>query len=352
MVQFDWNPAWPTVCGGAMKAYEVTGTTGLDSVVLNADRRQPEPRHDQILIRMRATALNYRDQGVIKGTYGYTKFPVIPLCDGAGEVVAAGAGVSEFEVGERVASTFFQNWTGGAMPHDASRNSLGGQLDGVLAEYVALPQSGAIRIPDQLSFEEAATLPCAALTAWNALIETGRLKAGETVAILGTGGVACFAVMFAKLHGAHVLLTSSSNAKLERGKALGADLLINYKATPDWDKEVLRHSDGGVDHIIEVGGANTLEKSMNAARTGGLIYIIGSLAGAGNINPRIINRKELHLHGVHVGSREMFAAMNRAISLAKLRPPIDRVFPFAEAKQAYTYQATSGHFGKIVIRVD
>src|SRR5262249_43780626 len=173
------------------------------------------------------------------------------------------------------------------------------------------------------------------------------------VAILGTGGVSCFAVMFAKLHGAKVLLTSSSDAKLERGKALGADVLINYKTTPDWDKEVLRLTDGaGVDHIIEVGGANTLEKSVTVARIGGPSYTIGSLAGAGNINPRINNRKELHLHGVHVGSREMFAAMTRAISLAKLRPPIDRVFPFAEAKQAYAYQAASGHFGKIVIRVD
>jgi len=335
-----------------VKAYEVREAIGLDGLVLNPDRPKPEPMHDQVLIRVRAAAMNYRDQGVIKGAYGYTKFPVIPMCDAAGEVVATGAGVTQFKVGDRVASNFFQTWTGGRIPAAASKNSLGGQLDGVLAEHVALSQDGVIRIPDHLSFEEAATLPCAALTAWNALIETGGLRAGETVAILGTGGVACFAVMFARLHGARVLLTSSSDTKLERGKALGADVLINYKSTPEWDKEVLKHTDGGVDHIIEVGGANTLEKSMNAARTGGSIYIIGSLAGAGNINPRIINRKELHLHGVHVGSREMFAAMNRAISLAKLRPPIDRVFPFAEAKQAYAYQAGSGHFGKIVIRVD
>jgi NADPH:quinone reductase-like Zn-dependent oxidoreductase len=339
--------------GIAVKAYEVREPNGLDGLMLNADRRQPEPLHEQILVRVRAASLNYRDQGVIKGSYGYTKFPVIPMCDGAGEVVALGPGVTQFKVGDRIASTFFQTWTGGRIPPDASKNSLGGQLDGVLAEYIALSQNGAIRIPDHLSFEEAATLPCAALTAWNALIETGGIKSGETVAILGTGGVSCFGIAFAKMHGACVFLTSSSDAKLERGKGLGADSLINYKSLPDWDKEVLRRTDGvGVDHVVEVGGANTLEKSMNAVRPGGSIYIIGSLAGAGNINPRIINRKELHLHGVHVGSREMFAAMNRAVSLAKLRPPIDRVFSFAEAKQAYAYQATSGHFGKIVIKVE
>src|SRR5262249_41973437 len=220
-----------------VKAYEVREAIGLGGLGLNPNRPKPEPAHDQGLIPTRATPMNYRDQGVIKGAYGYTKFPVIPMCDAAGEVVATGAGVTQFKVGDRVASNFFQTWTGGQIPAAASKNSLGGQLDGVLAEYVALSQDGVIRIPDHLSFEEAATLPCAALTAWNALLETGGLKAGETVAILGTGGVSCFGVMFAKLHGAKVLLTSSSDAKLERGKALGADILINYRSMPDWDKE-------------------------------------------------------------------------------------------------------------------
>ena len=336
-----------------MKAWEVREPTGLDGLVLNDNRPQAEAGHGQILIRMRAASMNYRDQGVIKGAYGYTKFPVIPMCDGAGEVVAGLEQRHAGPDGDRAMSTFFQTWIGGRIPAEASKNSLGGQLDGVLAEYVALPQHGAIRIPDYLSFEEAATLPCAALTAWNALVETGRIRAGETVAILGTGGVACFAVMVAKMHGAHVLLTSSSDEKLARGKALGADETINYKSTPDWDKEVLKRTGGaGVDHVIEVGGANTLEKSMSAARTGGSIYIIGSVAGQGSINPRIINRKELHLHGVHVGSLEMFAAMNRAFALKQVRPPVDKVFAFADARQAYAYQAASGHFGKIVIRVD
>jgi len=335
-----------------MKAYEVRETTGLDGLVLNPDRRTPEPAHDQILVRVRATSLNYRDQGVIKGAYGYTRFPVIPLCDGAGEVCAIGPDVMQFKLGDRVAGTFFQTWTGGRIPANAGRNSLGGQLDGMLAEYVALPQDGAIRVPDHLSFAEAATLPCAALTAWNALIETGHLKAGETVALIGTGGVSCFALQLAKLHGAFVLLTSGSDAKLERAKALGADVRINYRTTPEWDQEVLRATDGlGVDHVVEVGGAGTLERSMNAVRAGGSIYVIGALAGAGQINPRTINRKSITLRGIHVGSREMFAAMNRAVSLAKLRPVIDRVFPFGDAKQAYAYHASGGHFGKIVIEV-
>ena len=199
-----------------MKAYEVRETTGLDGLVLNSSRADPQPAPGQILVRMRAAALNYRDQGVIKGAYGYTKFPLIPLSDGAGEVVAAGDGVMQFKPGDRVTSTFFVNWTGGRMPADASRNSLGGMVDGVLAEYALLHETGAIRIPGNLSFDEAATLPCAALTAWNAVVETGQIKAGETIAVLGTGGVSCFALAFAKMHGAYSFLTSSSEEKLTR----------------------------------------------------------------------------------------------------------------------------------------
>jgi NADPH:quinone reductase-like Zn-dependent oxidoreductase len=335
-----------------VQAYEVTNTSGLDGLVLNHDRAEPEPGPGQVLVRVRAAALNARDHGVTKGIYGYTRFPVIPLSDGAGEVLAAGPGVTGFKAGDRVASTFFQTWTGGRIPPDASRNSLGGMLDGMLAELVVLPQTGLIRIPDHLSFEEAATLPCAAVTAWNALVETGGLKAGESVLILGTGGVSCFAVQFAKLHRAHVLLTSSSDAKLEKGKALGADVTINYKTAPDWEQEVLKATGGlGVDHVVEVGGANTLEKSMAAVRPGGTISIIGSLAGTGQINPRMINRKAITLRGIHVGSRDMFAAMNRAIAETRLRPVIDRVFPFADAKAAFAYQESGGHFGKIVIAV-
>jgi NADPH:quinone reductase-like Zn-dependent oxidoreductase len=335
-----------------VQAYEVRDTSGLDGLVLNRERPEPEPGYGQILVRVRAAALNARDHGVAKGIYGYTKFPVIPLSDGAGEVLAVGPGVTGFAAGDRVASTFFQTWTGGRMPADASRNSLGGMLDGMLAELVVLPQTGAIKIPDHLTFEEASTLPCAGVTAWNALVETGGIKAGESMLVLGTGGVSCFAVQFAKLHRAHVLLTSSSDEKLAKGRALGADVTINYKTTPDWEQAVLKATGGaGVDHVLEVGGANTLEKSMACVRPGGTIYIIGSLAGTGTINPRMINRKSITLKGIHVGPRDMFAAMNRAVAEAKLKPVIDRVFPFAEAKAAFAHQASGSHFGKIVIRV-
>jgi NADPH:quinone reductase-like Zn-dependent oxidoreductase len=333
-----------------VKAYEVRETTGLDGLVLNRERADPQPGHGQILVRMRAAALNYRDQGVIKGGYGYTKFPVIPLSDGAGDVAAVGSGVTQFKPGDRVASTFFVNWPGGRLPPDAARNSLGGMVDGVLADYALLAETGAIKVPDHLSDQEAATFPCAALTAWNALVDTGRIKSGESVAILGTGGVSCFGIAFAKMHGAFVFLTSSSDEKLAHGKALGADAIINYRSQPDWDQEILKQTGGaGVDHVLEVGGAGTLEKSMKAVRNGGSIYVIGTLAGAGSINPRMINRKAIRLQGIHVGSREMFAAMNKAVALHKLKPVIDRVFSFDDAKAAYAHQQSGSHFGKIVI---
>ncbi|MDO8877737.1 MAG: NAD(P)-dependent alcohol dehydrogenase [Pseudolabrys sp.] len=335
-----------------MRAYEVRETTGLDGLHLNANRAEPVPGPGQVLVRMRAAALNYRDQGVIKGAYGYTRFPVVPMSDGAGEVVQVGPGVTQFMTGDRVAGTFFVNWIAGRIPADASKNSLGGMVDGVLAEYVLLNETGAIKIPDHLSFEEAATLPCAALTAWHAVVEAGRIKAGETIAILGTGGVACFALAFAKMHGAVVTMTSSSDDKLARVKALGVDTTVNYKTNPDWEQDVLRQTGGaGVDHIVEVGGANTLSKSMLAIRPGGAIYVIGALGGAGSIDPRMINRKSIRLQGIHVGSRDMFAAMNRAIANAHLKPVIDRVFEFKDAKAAYAYQQSGGHMGKIVVAI-
>jgi NADPH:quinone reductase-like Zn-dependent oxidoreductase len=335
-----------------MKAWEVRETIGLDGLVLNADRAEPKPGHGQIVVRIRAAALNYRDQGVLKGAYGYTRFPVIPLSDGAGEVVAVGPGVTEFKLGDRVAGTFFQGWTGGRIPANASKNSLGGMVDGVLADYAIFNEIGAIKIPGHLSFEEAATLPCAALTAWNAIVHTGQIKASETIAILGTGGVACFGLQFAKMHGAFVFHTSSNDEKLARVQAMGADVAVNYRTTPDWDQEILKQTDGaGVDHILEVGGAGTLEKSMNAIRQGGSIYVIGALAGSGSINPRMINRKSIRLQGIHVGSRDMFTDMNRAIAQHKLKPAIDQVFGFNDAKAAYPRQQSGQHFGKIVIAV-
>jgi NADPH:quinone reductase-like Zn-dependent oxidoreductase len=333
-----------------MRAYELRQPVGLDGLVPTADRMRPEPGPGQVLVRVRACSLNSRDLGVIRGAYGYTTFPLVPLSDGAGEVAAVGSGVKSVRVGERVAGTFFQTWFSGRIPPDASKNSLGGMLDGMLAEFVLLPEQGVIAVPEHLSFEEAATLPCAALTAWHALIESGHLKAGEVVLILGTGGVSCFGMQLAGMHGAHVIVLSGSDAKLERARGLGAGDLINYGRTPDWDKEVLKLTDGiGVDHVIEIGGAQTLEKSINATRPGGSIHVIGASAGDGRINPRPINRKSLALRGIHVGSREMFAAMNRAVGAAKLRPVIDRTFSFADAKEAYTAMAKGEHFGKIAI---
>lgn len=335
-----------------MKAYEVREATGLDGLVLNRERAEPKAGHGQLVVRVRAAALNARDHGVTKGAYGYTKFPVIPLSDGAGEVVSVGPGVTQFKTGDRVCGTFFVNWTAGRMPPDASRNSLGGMIDGMLTEYALLAETGAIRIPEHLSFEEAATLPCAGLTAWNALIEAGGLKAGESVVILGTGGVSVFGIGFAKMQGARVFLTSSSDDKLARGKAAGAEVLINYRNTPDWEQEILRETGGaGVDHVLEVGGPGTLEKSMSAVRPCGTVYVIGAVSGAGSINPRIINRKAIRLQGIHVGSRDMFAAMNNAIALHKFKPAIDRVFGFDDAKAAYLHQQSGNHFGKVVIAV-
>jgi NADPH:quinone reductase-like Zn-dependent oxidoreductase len=335
-----------------VKAYEVREPTGLDGLVLNADRRQPEASHDQILIRVRAASLNYRDQGVIKGAYGYTKFPVIPMCDGAGEVAAVGPGVTQFKVGDRVASTFFQTWTGGRIPPDASKNSLGGQLDGVLAEAIVLPQNGAIRIPDHLSFEEAATLPCAALTAWHALFEDKPPVCGETVLIQGTGGVSIFALQFAVSAGLRTIVTSSSDEKLARAKQLGATDTINYKTTPNWEEIARKLTRGeGVDRVIEVGGSETLPRSLKAVRMAGTVSVIGVLSGGdATLSPLPLLMNSAHLQGIYVGSRAMFQRMNRAIELNRIKPVIDKMFEWTEIKQALEYLGNGQHFGKICLR--
>lgn len=336
-----------------MKAFELREAVGPDGLVLVPDRPEPEPGRDEVKIKVHAAALNYRDLLVASGRYSAPRKPsVIPLSDGAGEVVAVGEGVSRFRVGDRVAGTFFQGWDGGAISAERTAQALGGAVDGMLAHYVILPESGVIHTPTHLSFSEAATLPCAGLTAWNAVVEAGRVKAGETVLLLGTGGVSLFALQFAKLHGARVIVASGSDEKLERARALGADTLINYRSTPDWDQEVLRLTGGrGVDLVVEVGGGGTLERSIKAVRVGGFIAIIGVVSGAGQIDPRPIIGKAIRLQGIYVGSRELFAAMNRAVSGNGLKPVIGRTFDFDEARQAYAYQASGAHFGKIVIRV-
>jgi NADPH:quinone reductase-like Zn-dependent oxidoreductase len=332
-----------------MKAYEIVGADGIDALRL-ADRPRPKPGHGEVLVRIRASSINYRDLMTIRDPESRAlPYPRIPNSDGAGEVLAVGPGVTRFAPGDRVAGTFFQRWDDGPITADAMASALGGALDGVLAEEVALEERGLVRIPAHLSFEEAATLPCAAITAWHALIEKGGLRAGETVLLLGTGGVSIFALQFAALHGARPVVISSSDAKLERARSLGAWRTVNYRATPDWNRAVLDITEGlGVDHVVEVGGAGTLERSIAACRIGGHIALIGVLTG-GQINPTPIMRKSLTVHGIYVGSRAMFEAMNRAIAAAGLRPVIDRRFAFADARAAYHHMQAAGHFGKIVV---
>jgi NADPH:quinone reductase-like Zn-dependent oxidoreductase len=337
-----------------MKVYEVQkGSTSLDGL-RPAERPEPEPGERQVLIRVRATSLNYRDHMVVMGSYigGAVDRDTIPLSDCAGEVVAAGSGVSRFKVGDRVAGTFFQTWVDG--PRIRQSPALGVPLDGVLAEYVALDEEGAVAIPKGLSFEEAATLPCAGVTAWSALMVLGkRVKAGDTVLCLGTGGVSMHAMQFARAAGAKVIVTSSSDEKLQRALGLGAVAGINYKTHPAWDQEVQRLTDGrGVDIVIEVGGVGTLARSYSALGFGGKVALIGFLAGpAGEAPPYGLMMKAGCLQGIGVGSTAMFEEMNRAIEVNGIRPVVDQVFPFAEAREAFRRLGAGDFFGKIVIRV-
>ncbi|MBG1241069.1 zinc-dependent alcohol dehydrogenase family protein [Nostoc sp. NZL] len=334
-----------------MKAYEIQSNAGIDALRL-ADRTEPKPTAGQVLIQVKATSLNYRDLLVIEGTYGSEqKYPLIPLSDGAGEVVAVGEGVTRVKIGDRVAGIFFQDWIYGSLTKEKMKSDLGGGINGILAEYVVLHQDGLVILPDHLSYIEGATLPCAAVTAWHGLVTKGNIRAGDSILLLGTGGVSIFALQFAKIHGARAIITSSSDEKLARAKELGADETINYKTTPDWEKQVYQLTNRtGVDHVVEVGGAGTLPKSLQAVRIGGRISLIGVLSGRGNkIDPMPILFKSLTVQGIYVGSREMFEAMNQAMQQHQIKPIIDRVFPFSEAPEAYHYLKSAAHFGKVVI---
>jgi NADPH:quinone reductase-like Zn-dependent oxidoreductase len=336
-----------------MKVFEVQETFGFDSLKLT-EREEPRPGPGQVLLCMKAFSLNFRDQMMIKGTYNpKIRLPFVPLSDGVGEVVELGNGVTHAKKGDRVAGTFFQNWAAGELTEANARSALGGGGVGVLAEYVVLDEKGIVHVPEHLTDEEAATLPCAGLTAWNALFEAGAVRPGESVLIQGTGGVSIFALQFARLAGARVIATSSNDRKLERVRALGASDGINYRSTPDWEESVRQLSGGaGVDHVVEVGGAGTLAKSLRAIRIGGQISLIGVLAtGAREVNPLPILMKSVRVRGIFVGSREMFEAMNRAIRLQQLRPIVDRTFGFAETKEALRYMESGAHFGKVCIRM-
>ena len=335
-----------------MKAFEIQNKFGLDSLTLT-ERPDPKPSYGQVLIKLRSLSLNYRDLMVVKGLYNpKLPLPLIPFSDGVGEVVAVGEGVTRVNIGDRVAGIFFQKWLAGELTAEKAESALGGAIEGMLAEYVVLHEDGVVRVPEHLTDEEAASLPCAAVTAWNALFSSGGLKAGDTVLIQGTGGVSIFALQFALLAGARVIATSSSDEKLERVLQLGASDGINYKQTPDWGKKVRElTAGGGVDYVVEVGGAGTLSESLRAVRYGGQISLIGVLTGgSAEINTASILMKNVKVQGIYVGSREMFEAMNCAIALHKLHPVCDRVFPFHEAPKALKYMETGSHFGKICIR--
>ncbi|MCF8467233.1 MAG: NAD(P)-dependent alcohol dehydrogenase [Sneathiella sp.] len=332
-----------------MKAYIIQGDGGIDGLGF-VEREIPKPGPGQILVRLKANSVNYRDLMTIKNAAarGITGSR-IPDSDGAGVVEEIGAGVTEFKSGDRVVGTFFQDWPSGPIHNRAMASALGGPIDGLLAEYALLNERGALPIPDHLSYEEAATLPCAGLTAWNCLIEAGQARAGDTVLLLGTGGVSVFAQQMARVCGIRTILTSSSEDKLARARDLGANDLVNYSRYPDWEEKVMELTGGrGVDLVVEVGGAGTLGKSVAAVRVGGRISLVGVLTG-GQMDPTSIMRKSVCLQGIYVGPRDMFARMNAALKHNNIHPVIDTVVDFKNAKDAYRLMESATHFGKIVI---
>ena len=334
-----------------MRAWEIVSADGVDALTL-ADRPVPQPGPGQLRVRIRASSINYRDLLTVESPAARNlPYPRVPNSDGAGEVTAVGEGVMRFKPGDRVASCFFQRWNDGGITPDGMASALGGALDGVLAEEVVLAEDGAVAVPEGLDYRQAATLPCAALTAWHALVEKGRVKAGETVLLLGTGGVSIFALQFAVMHGARAIVVSSSDAKRKRVEALGAWRTVNYREDPEWHRAVRGLTGGaGVDHVIEVGGAGTFERSVEATRVGGHVALIGVLTG-GAVNPVAVMRKSLTVNGIYVGSRTMFEAMNRALAAAGTQPVIDRTYPFGDARAAFRDMRAAGHFGKLVIDV-
>jgi NADPH:quinone reductase-like Zn-dependent oxidoreductase len=334
-----------------MRAYQLPQATGIDALV-KLDLPTPRPGPRQVLVKVAACSLNFRDLAIALGNYRMPIKPdLVPLSDGAGDVVEIGPGVTRVTVGDRVAGCFFQRWVAGPPAPDTHASALGGSIDGMLREYAVLEEDGLVKIPAHLSLLEGATLPCAALTAWNALVEHARIIAGQTVLVQGTGGVSIFALQLARLMGAQVIVTSSSDQKLARAKQLGATHGVNYKAIPEWEKAVVELTDGGVDHAVEVGGPGTLAQSLRAIRIGGKISLIGVLAGAAEINPMLIFSRRANVQGISVGSLQMFEAMNRAIAVRGLKPIIDKVFSFDEAAAAYRHLQSAQHFGKVIIRL-
>jgi NADPH:quinone reductase-like Zn-dependent oxidoreductase len=335
-----------------MKAWRIS-SFGLENLEL-ATLPQPKPRRGEVLVKVHAVSLNYRDLMMVLGKYNpRMALPRIPCSDGAGEVVEVGEGVTRVAAGDRVAGIFMQNWIDGQADAQKIRGALGGDIDGMLAEYVVLREEGVVRVPDHLSMEEAATLPCAAVTAWNAVACAGRVKAGDVVVTQGTGGVSMFALQFAKLLGARVLGMSSSDEKLARAKRMGLDAGVNYRATPEWDQWVMEQTDGrGADLVVEVGGAGTFARSLRSLRIGGAVAQIGVLSqSAEGLEIPLLLHRQVHLRGIYVGSRAHFEQMNRAIAQSKLKPVLDEVFSFEQAPAALRRMHAGAHFGKLAIRV-
>lgn len=335
-----------------MKVWEIQGSFGLDNLCA-AERPEPAPGPGELLLAVRAVSLNHRDLTTVLGVYNPKQpLPLIPCSDAAAEVVAVGEGVDRFAPGDRVCPLFAPRWLAGEPERERLRATLGGPLDGTLAERIAVPAEAAVAIPAHLSDEEAATLPCAALTAWSAVVTLGRTAPGDVVVVLGTGGVSLFALQFARLAGAEVIVTSSSPAKLERARELGATAGIDYRAEPDWARRVKELTGGrGADLVVEVGGAGTLAQSLHAVRMGGTVAMIGALSGpAAPLSVIPILMRQVRVQGVLVGHREGFEAMNRAIAAHRLRPVVDRVFPFDDAPATFRHLASGGHFGKVVVR--
>ncbi|MDD2763632.1 MAG: NAD(P)-dependent alcohol dehydrogenase [Opitutaceae bacterium] len=314
----------------------------------------PRPGPRQVLVRIEAASLNYRDLLVLRGQLGKVREGLVPLSDGAGRVVATGPEVTRWREDDRVAPIFYPDWSSGPFREAYLASALGGgDSDGVLADLIAVPEEALVRIPDALNFEEAATLPCAAVTAWQALVVRGRLTAGDTVLVQGTGGVALFALQFATALGARVIVLSSSDEKRERATRLGAWATVNYKTTPEWDVEVRKLTGGiGVSHILELGGPATYDRSLRALAAGGKIAQIGVFTGFGPqsnlLRLQLINAG---INGINVGSGEQFAAMNEFLVTHRIKPVIDRTFAFEEAQSAYDHLASGRHFGKVVVKL-
>ena len=335
-----------------MRAYEIQPRDGFDAITAVDRPVQPLGPND-VRVRVRAVSLNYRDLTIVKGARK-RKAPVIPASDGAGEVIEVGSAVTRLAIGDRVAGSFFPLWIDGGMSEYVHSRALGGSADGMLAEQSVLPETAWVKMPARLSFEAAATLPCAGVTAYHALFEAARVRAGDVVLVQGTGGVSIFSLQLARAAGARVIVTSSSAAKRERALAMGAEHVIDYKADATWGDSARAWTGGrGVDIVVEVGGPGTFDQSLAALRYNGTMSILGVLTGVrGEVNTYGIFHKGLRVAGVYVGSVAMFEGLVRALEASRIEPVIDRVFGFGEVKDAYAHLASGAHFGKVVIRVD